>query len=208
MKIKRMIWVVLVMLLFTACGNDSERNEIVEKTKEEILIDAWVEKISTEAVYEEDFDTSSITKEHAENLIKIFKEHTYRVLDYSQDKILIMVVKSDGNIDGFLGYYIDENRVKASGDNSFITWFKDICCDACQGTGLKVIGSHMENGQYACGACGGAGYTWNQYYIGNSWQQQQIACGACGGSGWLNGKHVVNDYGKCEACKGLGVIKE
>lgn len=208
MKFEKMIWVILVMLLFTACGNDTQKNEVVEKTYEEILIDTWIEKILTDAVYEQDFDTSSITEEHAKTLIKIFKEYTYRVLDYSQDKILIMVVKNDGTIDGFLGYYIDENGVKASGDNSFITWFKEICCNTCQGTGLKVIGSHMENGTYACGACAGAGFTWSQYYNGFSWQQQQIACGACGGSGWLNGNHAVNDYGKCDACNGLGVIKE
>lgn len=208
MRVKNLIWVMLVLLLLTACGNDYQKNEVIEKTNEEILIDEWISKITTEAVYEEDFDTTSITKEYSENLIELFKNTTYRVLDYSQDRILIMVVQNEGVTNGFLGFYINETGLKASVDNSFITWFKEICCDTCQGTGLKVIGSHMENGTYTCGACAGAGFTWSQFYNGFSWQQQQIACGACGGSGWLNGNHVVNDYGKCDACKGLGVIKE
>lgn len=224
-KLGNMLMICLVATMLVACS-DSKQGEGVsdrdvssllganketvkkDKTQEEIMVDEWLEKVNTEPNYDRDFDKNTVNEEEAALYIRYMNSYILKVLDRDGDKMLVGLADGDNVLRLVVGFSLQADAMKLSEGDEIREWYEGIACPECKGASQVVVGTHIENRQHGCGGCGGAGFTYSQFYDGMMWQQQQITCGICAGTGWQTGPCTVNDYEECEECNGLGVRKE
>ena len=224
-KFRNILMICLVAMMLVACS-DSNQNKGVsngiasgipgigsetvmkEKTPEEIMVEEWLERVNTEPNYERDFDINTINEEEAALYMRLMNNYNLKVLDRDGDKMLIGLAHEDNVIRLVVGFDLQEDGMKLSEGDEIRAWYEDISCSECKGKSRVVIGTHTENRLQGCSGCGGAGFTYSQFFDGMMWQQQQITCGICAGTGWQTGPSEVEDYAECKACDGLGVTKE
>ena len=224
-KFRNILMICLVAMMLVACS-DSNQNKGVsngiasgipgigsetvmkEKTPEEIMVEEWLERVNTEPNYERDFDINTINEEEAALYMRFMNSYNLKVLDRDGDKMLVGLTDEKNVIRLFVGFDLQDNGMKLFEGDEIREWYDGIACSECKGKSQVVIGTHTENRLQGCSGCGGAGFTYSQFFDGMMWQQQQITCGICAGTGWQTGPSEVDDYAECKACNGLGVTKE
>lgn len=219
-NLRNILMICFVAMMLVACSDNTQsfvqRSEALEigkdlvkkeHTEEEQIVEEWLLRVNTEPDYTRDFDKNTVNEEEAALYIRLFNGYTHKVLDRDEDKILTGLADPDGLIRFVVVFEAQADSVKLSQSDEISAWYEEISCDTCKGYSRVVVGTHTENRQQGCGGCGGAGFTYTQFYDGAMWQQQQIACGICAGTGWQIGPCIVNDYEDCENCNGLGVRK-
>ena len=219
-KFRNILMICLVAMMLVACSDSNQNKGIVsnvqgigsepamkEKTPEEMMVAEWLERINTEPNYDRDFDKNTVNEEEAALYIRFMNSYNLKVLDRDGDKMLVGLTDDQDVIRLVVGFDLQDNGMKLSEGDEIREWYDGIACSKCKGKSQVVIGTHTENRQQGCGGCGGAGFTYSQFFDGMMWQQQQITCGICSGTGWQIGPSEVEDYAECKECKGLGVRK-
>lgn len=194
--------------------------ETEEKTMDEItqnsvdvhtlehMLEEWCITVKTNLNFERDFDKNSIKENIVPDIIKMFENNNALIVASDNNKMLVAIRSNQNyNIEMF-PFEINNYSLKLTLDDEYLAWFRELCCTSCNGVGRVVIGSHIENTYFACGGCGGAGYTYYQFDNGFGMQQQQIACGICAGTGMQYGTHTVNEYEICKSCNSKGIINK
>ena len=219
-KLRNILMICLVAMMLVACSDSNQNKGIVsgvqgigsepamkEKTPEEMMVEEWLERVNTEPNYDRDFDKNTVNEEEAALYIRYMNSYNIKVLDRDGAKMLVGLADGDNVLRLVVGFSLQEDAMKLSEGDEIREWYEGIACPECKGASQVVVGTHTENRQHGCGGCGGAGFTYSQFYDGMMWQQQQITCGICAGTGWQTGPCAVNDHEECEECNGLGVRK-
>ena len=206
---KIIIFLVTVMLGFAlmGCNGSDNADSSREDKKAETILNNWIQSVLNDFNYEKQFDVAVYKESDGRVVQSLLKQKLKKKILYSEDELILVHISRDTQQREYLALVLVDGDWKCTGNRQLSKIYEQQLCSNCSGVGKEVIGTHAEQGRYACAICGGSGWTSNTYYDGVlGWQTMQIGCSGCGGAGWLNGAHQVNDYGTCKECNGEGAF--